>query len=48
MQDGFIKVAAGTPEIRVADCTYNAQACLSLLHQAAAEGSRFCACRSCA
>ena len=38
MQDGFIKVAAGTPEIRVADCAYNAQACLSLLHQAAAEG----------
>jgi len=38
MQDGFIKVAAGTPEIRVADCAYNAQACLSLLHQAASEG----------
>ena len=24
MRDGFIKVAAGTPEIRVADCAYNA------------------------
>ena len=22
MRDGFIKVAAGTPEIRVADCAY--------------------------
>ena len=24
MRDGFIKVAAGTPKIRVADCRYNA------------------------
>ena len=24
MRDGFIKVAAGTPQIRVADCRYNA------------------------
>ena len=24
MRDGFIKVAAGTPKIRVADCDYNA------------------------
>ena len=25
MRDGFIKVAAGTPRIRVADCHYNAE-----------------------
>ena len=25
MRDGFIKVAAGTPKIRVADCRYNAE-----------------------
>ena len=24
MRDGFVKVAAGTPKIRVADCDYNA------------------------
>ena len=38
MRDGFIKVAAGTPEIRVADCTYNAQQCLTLMRQAADQG----------
>ena len=38
MRDGFIKVAAGTPEIRVADCTYNAQQCLTLMRQAAEQG----------
>ena len=36
MRDGFIKVAAGTPEIRVADCAHNAQACAALLRQAGA------------
>ena len=40
MRDGFIKVAAGTPEIRVADCTHNAQQCLTLMRQAA-ETPRF-------
>ena len=25
MRDGFIKVAAVTPDIRVADCEYNAE-----------------------
>ena len=38
MRDGFIKVAAGTPEIRVADSTYNAQQCLTLMRQAAEQG----------
>ena len=29
MNYGFIKVAAATPEIRVADCAYNTEAVLS-------------------
>ena len=38
MKDGFIKVAAGTPEIRVADCAHNAQACLDLIRRAREQG----------
>ncbi len=38
MKDGFIKVAAGTPRIRVADCAYNAGQIISLMKEAAAEG----------
>ncbi|MCI8423760.1 MAG: NAD(+) synthase [Lawsonibacter sp.] len=38
MRDGFIKVAAGTPEIKVADCAYNAQQCIQLMKQAAEQG----------
>ena len=38
MRDGFIKVAAGTPAIRVADCDYNAQQCIDLIRQAAERG----------
>ena len=38
MRDGFVKIAAGTPEIRVADCTYNGEQCIALLRQAAKEG----------
>ena len=38
MRDGFIKVAAGTPNIRVADCAYNAEQIIGLMNQAAAEG----------
>ena len=38
MRDGFIKVAAGTPGIRVADCAYNAGQIIALMKQAAAEG----------
>ena len=38
MRDGFIKVAAGTPEIRVADCAYNAQQCIVLMEQAREQG----------
>ncbi len=38
MRDGFIKVAAGTPKIRVADCGYNADQIISLMKEAAAQG----------
>ena len=36
MRDGFIKVAAGTPSIRVADCAYNAGQIIALMREAAA------------
>ncbi|MCI8807336.1 MAG: NAD(+) synthase [Oscillospiraceae bacterium] len=38
MRDGFIKVAAGTPKIRVADCDYNAGQIIALMKEAAAQG----------
>ena len=38
MRDGFIKVAAGTPEIRVADCAYNARQCIALIREAQEQG----------
>ena len=34
MKDGFVKVAAGTPMIRVADCEYNREQILSVIIQA--------------
>ena len=37
MRDGFVKIAAAVPEIRVADCPYNAQQCIDLMRQAAAQ-----------
>ena len=38
MRDGFVKVAAGTPKIRVADCAYNAGQGIALMEQAAEQG----------
>ncbi len=43
MRDGFIKVAAGTPKIRVADCRYNARQIIALMRQAAAQGVKLLA-----
>ncbi|HPB39651.1 MAG TPA: NAD(+) synthase [Flexilinea sp.] len=40
MNYGFIKAAACTPEIVVADCIHNAQAILDLMKKSAAEGVR--------
>ena len=36
MRDGFIKVAAVTPDIRVADCEYNAEQICKKMKEAAA------------
>ena len=38
MRDGFVKVAAGTPNIRVADCTQNAGQIIALMKEEAAQG----------
>jgi NAD+ synthase (glutamine-hydrolysing) len=38
MRDGFVKVAAGTPKIRVADCMYNAEQIIALMQEAAGRG----------
>ncbi len=40
MRDGFVKVAAGTPKIRVADCRYNAEQIFSLMREADKQGVR--------
>ena len=38
MKDGFIKVAAGTPEVRVCDTAFNAAATIEMMKQAAKQG----------
>ena len=38
MRDGLIKVAAGTPKIRVADCRYNAEQVFTLMREADKQG----------
>ena len=38
MKDGFIKIAAGTPEIKVADCRYNKESIVAMVKQAAEKG----------
>ncbi len=40
MQDGFVKTAVGTPDIRVADCEYNSGEIISLIDNAYARGAR--------
>ncbi|NCB62495.1 MAG: NAD(+) synthase [Clostridia bacterium] len=40
MRDGLIKVAAGTPQVRVADCRYNAESCFTLMREAYRQGVR--------
>lgn len=43
MKDGFIKVAAGTPDIKVADCEYNRAEITALIDKAYAAGVRILA-----
>ena len=38
MRDGFIKVAAATPQIRVADCRYNAEQIFTLMREGDKQG----------
>ena len=38
MKDGFIKVAAATPEIKVADCIWNGEQTIKLIEEAEALG----------
>lgn len=38
MTDGFIKVAAATPDIKTADCGYNADRVIELINEAHAQG----------
>ena len=40
MRDGFVKVAARTPEVRVADVGFNVERCLDVIADAAAEGAK--------
>ena len=40
MEHGFLKVAVGTPSIKVADCFYNQQAIASLMKKAAEERAK--------
>ena len=37
MRDGFVKVAAVTPEVRVADVAFNVEACVAAAREAAAQ-----------
>ena len=39
MQDGFVKIAAATPDLRVADCAYNASEIIKQAKQAAEKGA---------
>ncbi|MDR1131127.1 MAG: NAD(+) synthase [Oscillospiraceae bacterium] len=43
MKDGFVKAAAGTPEIRVADCAYNTTAILDMIRSAETLGVKLLA-----
>lgn len=43
MKDGFIKVAAGTPNIRVADCEYNKNSILKTIKDAESQGVKLLA-----
>ena len=38
MKDGFVKVAAATPKIRVADCHHNAEQVFTLMREADKQG----------
>lgn len=43
MKDGFVTVAAGTPQIRVADCRYNAERIFTMMREAENQGVKILA-----
>ena len=43
MRDGFVKVSAGTPDVRVADCEYNAEKIIEMVHDMEAQGAKIMA-----
>ena len=43
MRHGFLKIAAATPDIQVADCEYNAEQIISRMREARAEGAKILA-----
>ncbi len=43
MKDGFLKIGAATPKIRVADCEYNAEQIISAIRAAESEGVKLLA-----
>ena len=38
MKDGFIKIACATPELKVADCAFNADRIIELIKEAHTSG----------
>ena len=40
MKDGFIKVAAATPKVKVADCVWNGEQTIALIEEAELQGVR--------
>ena len=40
MQDGFVKVSARTPEVRVADVNFNVEQCVRQVEDACADGAK--------
>ena len=40
MKDGFIKVAAGTPEVQVADCEFNADKIIEMAKEMEEQGAK--------
>ena len=45
MED-FIKVAAATPKVKVADCTYNQEQLIAVVRRAEAEGCDAVCCQN--
>lgn len=43
MKDGFIKIACATPDVRVADCDYNAEQIIAQTREAAGKGAKLIA-----